>query len=246
MKKKIIITGGQGFIGSKLKAELIKRFGDSIELDTFDLKGGNDILFQSVDKCDFLFHLAAQTSVQESVISPAQDCATNILGTIRVLQENPEARIILTGSCASLDPKSPYGISKLAQELYTLNIHKNSVVCRLTNVFSSDDHGVVNAFLNSDILKVNGDGLQTRDFVHVEDVIDGLIKAMEWQPGAYELGSGKSTTILDLAKATGKPIEHMPELPGEIKESKCFNTTPNWYPKIDVLDFIKSFTEEHQ
>lgn len=241
--KTIVVTGHKGFIGEYLLRALEALYNGSSEqvtCHTFDLKAGQDILDVAIPKADVIFHLAAQTSVQESVQEPMYDAMTNIAGTIKVLKENPQARVVITGSAASKDPKSPYGISKLAQELYAHVIHSNAVVCRLPNVFAENDNGVVGKFLKMPVCRVTGDGLQTRDFVHVEDICVGLLRAMDWAPGSYELGSGRSVPILELAKATGKEIKHVEALPGEIRESVCENTTPDWKPAIDVIEFIKN------
>ena len=241
--KHIVITGDHGFIGGHLKKALEAFYNGAkqeVAITLADIKDGSDILDISIPKADVIFHLAAQTSVQESTKNPMYDAMTNIAGTIKVLLENPEARVIITGSCASKDPKSPYGISKLAQERYAQVIHSNAVVCRLPNVFAEDDNGVVGKFLKEPEITINGSGEQTRDFVHVEDICVALLRAESWPVGAYELGSGTSHRITDLALATGKPVRYGEGLAGEIEHSVCENTTPDWKPAIDVIDFIKN------
>ncbi len=242
--KNIVITGHAGFIGTHLNRVL--EIMNSMDREPrmvhyFDLKNGHDILDESLPKADFIFHLAAQTSVQDSVEDPMRDAETNIIGTIKILRENPQAKIIMTGSAAAKNPSSPYGISKLSQELYAQIIHKNTVICRLPNVFGEDDNGVIGKFLKLPVCRINGDGLQRRDFVHVDDIALGLAKAMIWNPGVYEFGSGRSVSILDIAKATGKPIEFAPALKDEIRVSVCQNTTPDWKPKMEVINFIKNY-----
>ena len=80
-----------------------------------------------------------------------------------------------------------------------------------------------------------GDGLQTRDYVHVDDLVQGLLKAQNWPIGEYFMGSGKSVTVLELAK--GKQIDFQPERK-EAREAIVPNTTPDWIPKIDVFEYI--------
>lgn len=245
MRKEIVITGHKGFIGTHLLGALEAFYsripGSDVVCHTFDKLTGKDILDEAIPKADYIFHLAAQTDVQESFQDPMYDAMTNIAGTIKVLKENPEARVVITCSAASKDPKSPYGISKLAQSLYAQVIHTNAVVLILPNIYGEGDHGVVGKFLKMPICRVNGDGLQVRDFVHVEDIVVALMRAMDWAPGVYELGSGEGTSILSLAQATGKEIKHMPALEGEIRESVLKNEAPdNWKPAINVIEYIKS------
>jgi len=87
---------------------------------------------------------------------------------------------------------------------------------------------------------VYGDGTQTRDYVHVDDIVRGLLLAIEWDKGMYEMGSGISMNVLEIAKAVGKPYEFAPAREGELLVSKCVNTTPNWKPEIDVLAYIRA------
>ena len=243
--KKIVITGAKGFIGKRLYRALVDIYGskdaETVELHRYDLKDGTDILDVVIPKADIIFHLAAQTDVQESQRDPMYDAMTNIAGTIKILKENPDAKVIITGSVASKDPQSPYGVSKLAQELYAHVMHKNVVICRLPNVFGEDGQGVISKFIKpSEKITVNGDGEQIRNFVHVDDVVKGLLKAVEWPAGDYELGSDKHYTIRQLAEATGKIVQPGDALPGEIYTSKAINTTPDWKPEIDPIEFIKS------
>ena len=234
------ITGNKGFIGTALKEAIVKKYektDDQVRCYLLDLPGF-DLLHMNAPKVDVLFHLAAQTDVQKSIEDPMVDAKVNILGTIKILKHNPDAKIIIAGSAATDNPQSPYGVSKLAQELYATILHKNAVICRFPNVFAENDHGVVGKFINKKECWVNGDGKQTRTFVYVGDVAEGLIKAMDWKPGVYNFGGAKPVSILALAKATGKKIIFNPALPNEIRKSEMQNTTPNWKPKVDVKNYI--------
>jgi len=62
---------------------------------------------------------------------------------------------------------------------------------------------------------------------------------MKWPAGTYEMGSGKSYSILELAKATGKEITFESKRDGDIEKSICENTTPGWLPEVDPVGFIK-------
>jgi nucleoside-diphosphate-sugar epimerase len=94
---------------------------------------------------------------------------------------------------------------------------------------------VVDIFKNKDEVIIYGDGEQTRDYVHVDDIVSGLYKAQDWEAGEYFLGSGVKTNLLQLAE--GKVVHFKPARK-EARESVLPNTTPNWKPTINVLDYI--------
>jgi nucleoside-diphosphate-sugar epimerase len=98
----------------------------------------------------------------------------------------------------------------------------------------------VDKFLNSDKITIYGDGLQTRTFVHIDDLVKGILSAIQWRSGEYYFGTEQNHTILDLAKATKKPIHFLPKRDGELYQSRVENTTPFWISEIDVMDYICS------
>jgi UDP-glucose 4-epimerase len=202
-------------------------------LDGLDLAG-----FETV------FHLAAQTDVQTSVREPAHDAEVNVVGTVGVAEAAlaAGARIVFTstggaiyGECDEpaaedkpLRPLSPYGIAKLCAEEYLFGfnrIHGTShVVARLGNVYgprqaASLEGGVVAVFFDrlarGEQTTIFGDGLQTRDFVFVGDVVDALLAAAAHDGGGvFNVGTGAGTTVLDLhaACATAAGVHAEPEL----------------------------------
>ena len=231
----ILITGASGYIGSKLK----KRLEDVVECD---LRIGTDILSYDIkEKIDVVYHLAAQSSVVYSITDPINDARQNILGTLKAIElaNNNNALLIYTASASSVDVKSPYGLSKKTGEDYIKLLCKKYVILRLSNVYGERNDGVVDIFLNGEVCKINGDGSAVRDFVNINDIIDLLVMAKDWEVGSYECGSGQGTKIIDIAIATNKIIIFEKEISGEIKESIIENTTPNWQPKINVIDYIR-------
>jgi UDP-glucose 4-epimerase len=184
-----------------------------------------------VDGSEVVFHLAAQTDVQTSVREPANDAEANVVCTVRVAEAAlaAGARIVFTstggaiyGECAGPAtedsprlPLSPYGIAKLCAEEYLggfNRIHGTShVVARLGNVYgprqaASLEGGVVAVFLDRFAGGVEtvifGDGLQTRDFVYVGDVVAALLAAADHERGGvFNVGSGAESTVLALHEA---------------------------------------------
>lgn len=225
----ILILGHKGFIGS----HLLKKIPDAIGIDFRD---GQNILTCDLPKdIDLIYHLAAQSSVESSWHDPLNDL-DNIRITARLVKEYPNARIIYANSCASIDKSSPYGFSKWASGEYIKLFHKNYVDCIFPNIFGEGSKSVVDIFKGKEEVTVFGDGTHTRDYVHVEDLVDGLLKAQKWPTGSYFMGSGHSLSVLDLA--LNKRINFAPERK-EDKEVIVPNTTPNWKPIINVMEYIK-------
>lgn len=224
----ILITGHMGFIGSRLS----KRLGSAIGVDVRD---GMNILTCDLPEVDVIYHLAAQSSVESSWHDPVHDM-DNVRMVARLAKHYPEAKIIYANSCASVDRSSPYGFSKWAAGEYLKCFHKNTVNCIFPNIFGSGSRSVVDIFKGKDEVTVFGDGEQTRDYVHVDDIVEGLVRASEWPAGDYFMGSGTSLSVLDLAK--GKAMQFAPARK-EAREVVVPNTTPNWKPIINVLEYIK-------
>jgi UDP-glucose 4-epimerase len=203
-------------------------------------------------EADTVFHLAAQADVVTSVERPTYDAEVNVIGTLRVLEAARDAQVVFTSTGGAIygeceqparedDPRlplSPYGTSKLAGEEYLATWNRlhgsGHVALRLANVYGPRQQptlegGVIAIFLDrmttGQETVVYGDGLQSRDFVHVGDVARALLVAVGAAPGVYNVGTGVATTIVDLhgmcrraSETTGEPTFADPR-PGEIRRS---------------------------
>jgi UDP-glucose 4-epimerase len=139
-----------------------------------------------------------------------------------------------------LRPLSPYGVSKLAGERYLYYFHRQfglDVTClRYANVYGPRQNphgeaGVVAIFLERLLagtpVTIHGDGLQTRDYVHVSDVVRANLAAAAGRGGfhVYNVGTGVETSVVELyrllAAAVGSdlPASHGPAKPGEQRRS---------------------------
>lgn len=225
---RILITGHKGYIGSRL----LKHIPDAEVLE-------GSIVNAVLPDVDVIYHLAAYASVPESWNRPV-DYMENLRTTVKLVHAYPNAKIIYASTCSTKDPSgSPYGFSKWAAAEYLKRFHKNWVITMFPNVFGDSPRSVVDIFRTRNELKINGDGTNVRDYVHVDDIVEGLVQAKDWPHGEYELGSEVPVSILELAQATGKPYFHGPEVP-EQKDGVIKNTTPNWYPTIDVIEYVKT------
>lgn len=216
----ILITGNRGFIASGLQG------------DGFDIKGGVDVVtYKASSKYDVVIHTAAKISVPESMTNPEEYTRTNVMGTLNILKQHPEAHFIYLSTAgiygeglnhtinSPLKPDSVYASTKLAGEFLVKNIAKSWSILRLTNVIGEGERGEPNVyqiFKKADVLPIYGDGLQTRDFVDVETVRKVIFTAM-YKQGVVNVGSGISRTILSVAEEFKKPIKFLPARQGEIR-----------------------------
>tara|TARA_R110002020_G_scaffold29001_1_gene91786 strand:- start:7275 stop:8126 length:852 start_codon:yes stop_codon:yes gene_type:complete len=222
----ILVTGHRGYIGSLLYNNLLDRGYDVIGID---LKEGRDILhdLDSLEESDvkIVFHLAAFPSVTYSVENPSHALMNNVLGTSRLLEWSEKRgveRFIFSSSSAVYgndgDLGSPYALHKLMSEkeckLYADLYGLDTVCLRYFNVYSEGQpfrggySTVISAWMESlrgsSPLVLEGDGLQTRDFVHVDDVIDANLFAMRYNDNfggeTYDIASGETINLQTIKK----------------------------------------------
>jgi len=216
---KVLVTGYKGYIGSHIFSELRRL---EHEVQGIDLKDGEDILHcLPNENFDYVFHLAAQPRVEFSVHHPSYTLKQNVLVTSTLLEwakDHRVKRVIFSSSSAVNGngdgvPTSPYGLHKLMSEmecrLFSSLYELDTVCLRYFNAYSEDqDFGgtystAICAWMEmirqGKPLRMDGDGEQTRDLVHVEDIVQANILAMQsnkWFGGkAYNVGSGESVSM---------------------------------------------------
>ena len=217
-----------------------------------------DILKSSLRGCDAVVHLAAEVSVPYSFENPEHVMNVNVNGTQNVINAAKELgikKLILAssaavyGDCNNLPlheeevcyPQSPYAESKLKNELQAMDAQKNgmNVLClRFFNVYgsvaktSSTYSSVIPQFL-AKILQnqsplIYGDGTQTRDFIHVEDVSKLILKLVKTKPKKsneiiFNVATQKSTSLLYLIELINKKLLDVVD--------KAKPTTPRYHPQ---------------
>jgi UDP-glucose 4-epimerase len=224
-----------------------------IEADVRD----TDALTAAVDAADVVFHKAARVSVQESVERPVETRQVNLDAFVDLLEaaRGSDTRVVFASSAAIYgqpeylpideshpkSPTSPYGLEKLAADHYARLYHDlydvQTVVLRYFNVYGprqtgGDYSGVISIFReqaqNGDPITVDGDGSQTRDFVHVDDVVRANLLAATTEAAvgkAFNVGTGEEISISELAElirdSTGSDstITHTSARPGDIQQS---------------------------
>lgn len=236
MQPRICVTGHMGFVGTALMPFLPDAAG-------LDIKEGNDILECELPGADVVIHLAAEPGVVASVADPYKNARTNILGTIRLLQHYKDAKFIFASSGGTIQEsiESPYGLSKKTCEEYIKLLTDKYVILRFPNVYGKGSRSVVDKWLNEDKLTIYGDGETNRIYAHVSDVVQAILKSLNWDTGTYKLGTTQRYSVNQIAEAIGKPTHHDPPRKGEIihTNSRLENSTPDWQAKIEVMDYIK-------
>lgn len=249
-RKKVLVTGGAGFVGSNLVRYLIELGADVTVLD--DLFTGSldnlenldnykfvqgdvrdkKLINEIVGEFEYVFHLAARNIII-STKNPHEDFEVNIGGTLNLLlalRDSKKLKKFIYTSSVSIygNPKylpineddrlnllSPYSVSKLGGENYTMVFYENFnlpvVVVRYSNVYGdyqSPDNpycGVIGKFIskisNDEPPLIHGDGEQTRDFTYVRDAVEATLLAgiTERSIGeVFNIGTGIEVSINSL------------------------------------------------
>lgn len=260
--KKILVTGGAGFIGSHIVSELLKnqakvfvidikvnpksfffrnKLVDKLSLEILDIRDKNKV-FSYFNKLrfNFVLHLAAESTVGNGYENPYNTFETNIMGTVNVLEAARKLKglegIIVASSDKAygklkangayredfpLHGDHPYDVSKSCEDLIALTYFKTYglpiVVTRFGNVYGEGDlhfnrlvPGICEALVNDKILEIRSNGKYVRDYLYVEDVVDGylfLLSKLDSVKGeAFNFSSNDNLSVLDVIKTAEKSL----------------------------------------
>ena len=267
----------------------------SVSIYNLDIRNRDKVfdLFKD-EKIDTCIHLAGKVNVEDSIKNPALTMDTNVKGTLNILDActfNHTKNFVFTSSASVygnptklpisedhvLKPLSPYGTSKVLAEQYVTTYRisekiQNAISLRIFNAYGKGQHSgtdvitkLARRISNGLPPIIYGDGMQTRDFISVIDIVNAImlsIKAMEersdilisTQSSIFNIGTGKSTSIMELCKqmirVSGldlEPIYQDAENKGEIKDS-CADITraknilqfnPKNKLEIDIENIVK-------
>jgi UDP-glucose 4-epimerase len=241
-RSRVLVTGGAGFIGRRLVRALAQAGTEVTVLDLlpFQHAGVTSLTGDIRDKAavaeavqpgmDTIVHLAALTSVVNSVDDPEGTYATNVAGTFNLLEAARTTGVtsfLLASTNAvvgnvgdavitersPMRPLSPYGATKAAGEMllscYAGVYGMTTCSMRFSNVYGPGMQAkdsfiprLMRAAREGKGVQVRGDGSMMRDVVHVDDIVAGILTA--WQAGhtgPVILGSGQSVSVMDMVEA---------------------------------------------
>lgn len=217
---KILITGSNGFIGKKLKYFLLK------DNEIFEYNGDIRKPINFDDNFNVIIHLAAKTSILDSLKNPLETMEINVLGTLNVLElaKSKKAKVIFLSTAGvydvsskpvnenfSINPKNAYVQSKnLGEELCKFYSNVYGVCCvilRLFNVYGypcKDNRitqDLMDSLLNNKQVELSSPN-NVRDYVHLDDVLEVIKLAVNYNSenkfDIFNIGSGVGTSVGDL------------------------------------------------
>lgn len=283
----VLVTGGAGFIGSNLVAFLLReghkvmvwdnlstgkleRLPKEVEFNRLDLT--IDILPDI--NVDWVFHLAAPVSVQESLEDPSKYMYGCFGTTYRMLdwaRRNNVKSFTLASTAAvygetdqipvketdALNPISPYAEWKLKAE-ECLGMYKSYFTCTALRFFNVYGHGqsstgsyapavarFLDQYRSGQTITVTGSGLQTRDYIHVNDICSALYESGK-RTGTYlilNVGSGEEIAIIDIAREFTTNITFTDKRKEPMRSAANITLIKDklaWTPKENIFDWIKS------
>jgi len=278
--------------GLESTAEVLKEMG--VEVYIGDIRD-ESLLAKTMKDCDAVVHLAAQVSVPLSVSNPEETMGINVDGTSKVIAaclKHDVKRLVIASSAAvygeaeSLPLKeedagnilSPYAQSKWENETQIIDARKKGLqatALRFFNVYGVGQRpdgayaAVIPKFADmmaqGIVPQINGDGLHTRDFVHVHDVCEAIYSLIEgdWkaeQFHVYNVATQTKITLLELVEAINKSLStflpdyihispsHGPERIGDIRHSMAnierIRSTLDWKPIVNFEEGIEGLVQE--
>lgn len=280
----ILVTGGNGFVGTALIKQLFKEGYNITSID--DLSIGtvdneidgvkyihddvNNIFNYDIPNIDYVFHLAGLSRIQPSFEEPMVTFVANSV-TSQVICEwsrlTNVKRLIYSGSSSKWHNPylSPYATYKYLGEevckMYKKAYGMDTQIVRFYNVYGPNEitdgdwAAVIGKWRrqvrDGEKITIVGDGEQRRDFTHIDDIVDALIKVMntkETVDDAWELGTGENYSINEVYQLFKQKFNvdsvYVPDQDGNyrvtLREKNEALEILNWNPTDKLKDYINN------
>ena len=302
--KKVLVTGGAGFVGSFLCDRLIDEGHEVIAIDNF-FTGSKENLSQLSDETNFelirhdivkpillevdwIFNLACPASPIHYQYNPVKTVKTNVMGTLnmlglakrvkaRILQAStsevygdPQVHPQLESYFGNVNPiglRSCYDEGKRVAETLMMDYHRQSQVdVKIVRIFNTygprmhpEDGRVVSNFivaaLKGEPITIHGDGLQSRSFCYVTELVDAMYRMMNTEnfTGPVNTGNPGEFTMIELAETVLKmtnsssklvKMEARPDDPGRRRpDITLAKEKLGWEPEIKLKEGLKPTIE---
>ena len=281
--KRVLLTGGAGFIGSHLAEQLLTEGWHVTAVDNFDSFYDRSVKWQNIqtqlqdenyklvqaDICDLkrlqdltngrydvIIHLAAKAGVRPSLLDPIGYQQVNVVGTQNMLElaKTLQVQQFIFASSSSvygmnpnvpwreddhtLQPISPYASTKVSGELlghvYSHLYGIRFIALRFFTVYGPRQrpdlaiHKMARLIMNDDRVPIFGNGNSRRDYTYIDDIIKGILGAIEYRATKFEvinLGGSNTISLLALIRILEKVsgckarLEFHPEQPGDVPQT---------------------------
>ena len=297
--KRILVTGGAGFVGSHLCERLLKEGNEVICLDNYFTGNKKNVehlvdnhFFELVHhditdpyyaEVDEIFNLACPASPVHYQYNPIKTIKTSVIGAINILglAKRVKAKVLQAstsevygdptvhpqpesywGNVNPIGIRSCYDEGKRCSETLFMDYHnQNKVNIKIVRIFNTygpkmhpDDGRVISNFivqaLKGQDITIYGDGLQTRSFQYIDDLIEGLIRMMNSDPGflgPVNIGNPIEYTMLELAQKiidltnSKSKLVHLPLPKDDPKQRKpdislAKEKLNGWEPKTNLME----------
>jgi GDP-4-dehydro-6-deoxy-D-mannose reductase len=224
MSKKIIVTGGEGFIGKKLVSRLREQGHEVVPVDLREGDVAVESTWQNFPVSEVVVHLAARSFVPESWEKGPEYIRCNLLGAVAALEfcRRNKSRLVYISSYlygnpdklpidenAAIKPTNPYALSKKMAEdaciFYAKNFDQTITILRPFNLYGPGQPGryliqsVIDQVRRGGTIQVE-DLEPRRDYIYIDDMVEAISKAIERRSGfsVFNIGSGRSHSIAEI------------------------------------------------